>query len=76
MVIRIDWLVLQSNNIINVQTEWPLSQRDFDRYCLEKYGSYETLFNGVHHYETVEIKNSRGVVIVPEKQQVPSDYQC
>ena len=69
-----DWLVLQSNNIINVQTEWPLSQRDFDRYCLEKYGSYDNLYNGVHHYETVEIKNSNGVVIVPEKQQVPSDY--
>jgi len=69
-----DWLVLQSNNIINVQTEWPLSQRDFDRYCLEKYGSYDELYNGVHHYETVEVKNSRGVVIVPEKQQVPSDY--
>ena len=63
-----------SNNIINIQTEWPLSQIDFDRYCLEKYGSYDTLFNGVHHYETVEVKNSNGVVIVEEGKQVPSDF--
>ena len=60
-----DWIVLQSNNIINIQTEWPLTQNDFDRYMLEKYGSYNTLFNGVHHYETVEIRNSRGNIIVP-----------
>ena len=70
----LDWVVLQSNNIINIQTEWPLSQIDFDRYCLEKYGSYGTLFNGVHHYETVEVKNSNGVVIVEEGKQVPSDF--
>ena len=69
-----DWIVLQSNNIINIQTEWPLSQNDFDRYMLEKYGSYNTLFNGVHHYETVEIRNSRGNIIVPGGQRVPSDF--
>ena len=70
----LDWVILQANNIINIQTEWPLSQLDFDTFCLDKYGSYNTLFNGVHHYETVEIKNSSGVVIVPSGQQVESDY--
>mgnify|MGYP003113550562 FL=1 len=70
----LDWIVLQSNNIINVQTEWPLSQNRFDEYCLAKYGSYDSLYNGVHHYETIEIKNSKGVVIVPGEQQVPSDF--
>ena len=70
----LDWVILQANNIINIQTEWPLSQLDFDTFCLEKYVSYNSLFNGVHHYETVEIKNSSGVVIVPSGQQVESDY--
>ena len=70
----LDWIVLQSNNMINVQTEWPLSQNRFDEYCLAKYGSYDSLYNGVHHYETIEIKNSNGVVIVPGEQQVPSDF--
>ena len=35
---NLDWLVLICNNIINVPTEWPLLQRDFDRYLLDKYG--------------------------------------
>jgi len=70
----LDWLVLLCNNIINVQTEWPLPQNDFDRFVLEKYGDYNTLYNGIHHYETPEIKNSQGVVLVSEGLQVESDY--
>ena len=69
-----DWIVLQSNNIINIQTEWPLSQNDFDRYALDKYGDYNTLFNGVHHYETLEVKNSNDVVILESGKQVPQDF--
>jgi|TARA_R100000030_G_scaffold2722_2_gene2150 hypothetical protein len=71
---NLDWLVLTCNNIINVQTEWPLKQSDFDRFMLDKYGDYDTLYNGVHHYETVEVKNKEGVVVVPEGLQVASDY--
>ena len=37
----LDWIVLQSNNIVNIQTEWPLSQRNFDRFMLEKYNTRE-----------------------------------
>ena len=69
----LDWVVLLSNNIINVQSEWPMPQRDFDRYVLEKYGTYEKL-NAVHHYETKECKNSVDAVVVPEGLQVASDY--
>ena len=70
----LDWLILICNNIINVQTEWPLNQNDFDEFLLSKYGSYDTLYNGIHHYETPEIKNSQGVTIVPAGLQVQSDY--
>ena len=70
----LDWIVLQSNNIVNIQTEWPLSQRNFDRFMLEKYNTYDNLYNGIHHYETIETKNINGVVIIPGGQQVPSDY--
>ena len=59
--------------LINVQSEWPLPQRDFDRYVLEKYETYEKL-NAVHHYETKECKNSVDAVVVPEGLQVDSDY--
>ena len=70
---NLDWIVLLSNNILNIQSEWPLLQAEFDRYLLDKYETYEKL-NEVHHYETVEIKNSVGVVIVPAGLEVDSDY--
>ena len=69
----LDWVVLISNNIVNVQSEWPLLQNDFDRFMLDKYGTYEKM-NATHHYETKEVKNTVGAVIVPEGLQVPSDY--
>ena len=70
----LDWIVLLSNNIINIQTEWPLPQTDFDAFLLNKYDDYDTLYNGIHHYETEEVKNSRGVTIVPAGLTVQSPY--
>ncbi len=69
----LDWVVLLSNNIVNLQSEWPLLQNDFDRYLLDKYGTYEKL-NEAHHYETTEIKNEDGAVITPAGLTVASDY--
>jgi hypothetical protein len=70
----LDWVILLSNNILNIQSEWPLPQTDFDRFVLDKYGDYNTLYNGIHHYETIEIKNTQGVTIVPAGLQVDSSY--
>ena len=69
----LDWVILLANNIINIQTEWPLPQRDFDRYLLDQYETYEKL-NDVHHYETLECKNLTGAVVVPKGLWVESDY--
>jgi hypothetical protein len=71
---KLDWIVLLSNNVLNIQSEWPLPQTDFDRFILDKYGDYNTLYNGIHHYETEEVKNSQGVTIVPAGFQVNSSY--
>jgi len=60
----LDWVVLLSNNIVNVQSEWPLPQRIFDKVMLEKYGTYENFYNGIHHYETKEVRNSFGQLIL------------
>ena len=70
----LDWLVLMANNIVNIQNEWPLSNVDFDELMLDKYGSYDTLFNGIHHYETIEVKDARDVKIVNAGLKVESDY--
>ena len=48
-------------------------QNDFDRYLLDKYGTYEKL-NAAHHYETTEIKNVDGATITPAGLTVASDY--
>jgi hypothetical protein len=66
----LDWVVLVSNNIINIQTEWPMIQSVFDAYLLEKYGDYDTLYNGIHHYESNEVKNSQDVIIFPKGQRL------
>ena len=70
---NLDWLVLTCNNIINVYDEWPMSQFNFENYLLDKYDTYENI-NATHHYETTEVKNSKGVVIVPAGLEVDSDY--
>ena len=69
----LDWLVLMSNNIINVATEWPMSQSVFDEYLLDKYGSYQGV-NAAHHYETTEVKTNDGIVLLAAGNIVPSDY--
>ena len=70
---NLDWMVLLANNIINVQQEWPLEHTSYYNYLINKYGSDAALQN-VHHYETREIKNSVGKVIVPEGLEVASDF--
>ena len=65
----LDWVVLTSNNITNVQNEWPLSQKGFEDYILDKYKTHEKL-NEIHHYESNEVKDSTGVIIFPKGVRV------
>jgi hypothetical protein len=69
----LDWIVLLSNNIVNIQSEWPMLQIDFDRFLLEKYGTYDAI-NDTHHYETVELKNSQGAIMLEKGLEVSSTY--
>jgi hypothetical protein len=36
--------------------------------------TYNRIYNGVHHYETSEVRNSQGVLIVPAGLIVDSEY--
>jgi hypothetical protein len=69
----LDWVILLSNNILNIQTEWPLTQDSFENYLFEKYGTFQNI-NATKHYETVEVKNSNGITIIPEGLIVDSDF--
>ena len=66
---QLDWVVLLSNNIINIQNEWPLSQQSFENYVLDKYGTLAKL-DEIHHYESIEVKDSSGVIIFPKGVRV------
>lgn len=57
----LDWVVFLSNNFIHVQDEWPLPSYVFDKVMIQKYGSYENFYSGIHHYQTTEIQNSKGI---------------
>ena len=70
----LDWLVLTANNIVNIQNEWPIPNSVFDELMTERYGTYENLIGGIHHYETIEVKDARDVVIVNKGLQVESTY--
>ena len=71
----LDWLILLTNNIINIANEWPLGQQEFNRYLLDKYNNdYNEIYNGIHHYETIEVKDSNDVIIIPAGLEVSEDF--
>ena len=69
----LDWVILLSNNITNIQTEWPLDHQSFYNFLIDKYGSEEQI-HAVHHYETQEVRNTAKTVIVPKGLKVPQNY--
>jgi len=71
----LDWVVLLSNNIINIRDEWPLSQHDYRNYLIEKYGNDTSEIDKIKFYETKEIKDSKGKVFVPKGMQVDSTFE-
>ena len=72
---NLDWVVLLANNILNVQDEWPLPQNSLDEILLEKYGTYDKLYSDVHHYETIEIKNIKGGIILEGGLETPNKWR-
>jgi len=66
-----DWVVLLTAGITNVRDQWPLSDRDIYRFSDNKYG---TSLNDIHHYETTEIKDSKGRLILPAGQVIDSSF--
>lgn len=58
-----DWIVLTIAGITNVRDQWPLSNEQLYQYSIEKYG--ENNLTNIHHYETEEVKDSKGRTILP-----------
>ena len=68
---QFDWVVLTTAGIINVRNEWPLNDRDLYDYSFDKYG--EDL-NSVRFFETKEVKDTNGRLILPKGKVVDSNF--
>ena len=66
-----DWIILTVAGILNVRNEWPLNNRDLYNYCLDK---YDDSLNSVRFFETKEVKNTDGKLILPKGKVVDSDF--
>ena len=68
----LDWVVLMTAGIINVRDEWPLSNYQLYKYAENKY-SVENL-SDINYYETKEVKDSNGRLILPEGKVIDEDF--
>jgi len=66
-----DWVVLTVAGILNVRNEWPLSNRDLYKYAYNKYGDS---LNSTRFFETTEVKDSSGRLILPKGKVVDSNF--
>ncbi len=66
-----DWVVLLSAGIINVRDQWPLSDRDIYRFAENKYGD---ALNDVKYYQTTQVKDSKGRLILPSGKVVDPNF--
>jgi hypothetical protein len=67
-----DWVVLLSNNIVDIRTEWPLAEYDLNILLNEKYTPQELV--SIHHYETIEWRDYKNNLIVPAGKVVDENF--
>ena len=68
----LDWVILLSNNIVDLNNEWPLTQFQLNEFLNEKYTPQELV--SIHHYETLELRDSRNQLILPAGIVVDEDF--
>ena len=68
----LDWVVILTAGIVNIRNEWPLSSRDIFDYSFEKYGDD---LNATRFFETKEVKNSSGTILLNKGIVVDSDFE-
>ena len=68
----LDWVVLITNNIIDLYSEWPLSDSDFYDFMNRKYPNQT--YSDIAYYETTEVKDSSNRVVLPKGLKVSSNF--
>tara|TARA_B100001250_G_scaffold365474_1_gene346183 strand:- start:2297 stop:2956 length:660 start_codon:yes stop_codon:yes gene_type:complete len=69
---QLDWVVLMTAGILNVRDEWPLDDRDLYDYAYDVHGDK---LNSVRYYETTEVKDNSGRLILPAGKRVNEDFE-
>jgi len=69
-----DFVVILAAGITNINHQWPVQDYQIYDIALAKYGSEEKM-NENHHYETYEIKDSKGRQILPPDLIVDVDFK-
>lgn len=64
-----DWVILLTNKVVNLYHDWPLSSKEFEDFVFQKYDNPQE----IHHWETIEIKNSMGDIVQPAGIEVYYD---
>ena len=64
----LDWVVLLTNNIINLYDEWPMSEDELERYIDSE---YEEEADSVHHWVTQRITDIKGRTLIKADRTVP-----
>ena len=68
----LDWVVVLTAGITNIKDQWPLSNYDLYRYVENKYTIQK--LNDIHHYETVQVIDENGRLILPGGQIVDQNF--
>jgi hypothetical protein len=58
-----DWVIILTNNMINPLFSIPLSEYELRKHIES---NYDDPYSEIHHYETVEVKNSQGTIVLKE----------
>ena len=67
----LDWVVLITAGIVNVNNEWPLNSRELYEFALKKYGAN---LNATKEFETIEVRDQRNRLILPAGKIVDEDF--
>ena len=69
---NLDWVIRLTANIITYQNDLPLNAQQLYEFCVEKYGEAGML--EIRYYETTEVRNDMGKLILPAGQVVDSTF--
>ena len=68
---ELDWVVVTCAGIVNIRDEWPLDSSEIYNYSANKYGEN---IDQTRYYETKEIRDSNGHLVLPKGKRVNSDF--